>query len=221
LPGEYKVIIERSGFDRWTGRITIERNKTAKLTVTLIEKPSSLTVRVRPPGARVTIDDAPHDPLTSITISAGRHQVAATLAGHRPARLETSAHEGKPIELEVVRVLPASRLTPRRRLALALGGGGLAVLGGAIWLGRRAGQLDQDAYALCPSPAIPCTDALKANDLNQRGRSHALQANIAYAAGGAAAVAAAVLWFIGAPESRIAITTRIGGGTGVGLAGRF
>ena len=37
LPGDYKVIAERPGFERWTGRVTVENGKTAKLGVTLAE----------------------------------------------------------------------------------------------------------------------------------------------------------------------------------------
>jgi hypothetical protein len=51
----------------------------------------------------------------------------------------------------------------------------------------------------------------------QRGRSRALQANIAYAA----AIAAAVLWLTGAPESRVAVTPQLGTVAGLDLAVRF
>jgi len=99
LPGEYKVIAERPGFERWTRRVSIENGKTAKVAITLGEKPSLLTVRVTQPGARITIDDKPYD--APITIAGGAHKIVVSLAGHATARLDAAAHEGKPIELEV------------------------------------------------------------------------------------------------------------------------
>lgn len=73
LPGQYKVIAEQSGFERWTGQVTVANGETAKLTVALIEKPSLLTVRVAQPGARIMVDDAAYD-------------VPTTLPGGRPLR---------------------------------------------------------------------------------------------------------------------------------------
>ena len=45
LPGTYKVIAERSGYERWTGRVTVENGKITKTSVTFSEKPSLVTVR--------------------------------------------------------------------------------------------------------------------------------------------------------------------------------
>jgi hypothetical protein len=53
----------------------------------------------------------------------------------------------------------------------------------------------------------------------------ALAANVAFGVAGGAAVAAAVLWLTGAPESRsprrVAVTPRLGGGAGLDVAVRF
>ena len=293
LPGGYKVIVERAGFERWTGNVTVERGKTAKLAITLVEKPSLLTVRVAQPGARVTVDDAAFE--APAKVAAGTHRVVVSLAGHAEARLEATAHEGQPVALDValtplvaVRVEPAgaqllldgkpvaiadgnlaippgshalvarakgfvdrrieipaertpdyqlsielarvkvvvvpppdSRFTGRRKISLAVGGVGLAALAGGVVLGLQSGHLDHDAYALCPSPSTPCSDAAKANDDNLRGRSRALEANIAYGIAGGAAIAAAVLWLTGAPESRVAVTPQLGAVAGLDVAMRF
>jgi len=141
LPGDYKVIAERDGFERWTGRVAVESDRTAKLAVTLVEKPSPLTVRVAPPGARVTVDgaDAP------ATIAAGTHQVVVSLAGYRDARLEATAHQGAPIALEValaalvpIRIAPASAALVLDGEPAAVEAGRLAVLPGAHVLVARA-----------------------------------------------------------------------------------
>ncbi len=115
LPRVYPVIAERPGFERWTGRATVKADQTTALTITLVEQPSPIAVRVSPPGARVTVDDAPFDPSAKLT--AGRHRVAASLAGHRDERRDVDAHEGKLVEVDMtllpvvpIRMVPASAM---------------------------------------------------------------------------------------------------------------
>ncbi len=232
LPGEYTVIVERPGFERWSDRVRIEKDATAKLAVKLAELPSTLTVRA-PEGATVTVDGAAHDPAKPLP--AGSHRVVVSLAGHADAQREVVAREGQPIELDVtleplaraapVPVAPppppppSGWLTGRRKLALAAGGVGVAALGAGIVLGLSANGLDEDTYELCP--ADPCEDAEEANDLNRKARSRALQANIAFGVAGGAAIAAAVLWLTGAPEARVAVTPQVGAVTGLDLTVRF
>jgi hypothetical protein len=295
LPGDYKVIAERSGFELWIGRVTIENGKATALAVTLVDKPSLLTVRTSPPGARVTVDDAAYNSPTPL--AAGSHRIVAALAGHVEARAEVTASEGKPVELaialtpfvplrvepaaaelslddrpvtpsegglavpagshvlavrapgfherrvvipaerpsdyaltvELLRVAPAatvvaapaSGLTGRRTLALATGGlAAVAAAGGAL-LGIQAKTLAADALAVCPRPPSTCAAAPRANELNQRGRTRALEANIAYGVAGAAAVTAAVLWLTGAPGARIVVAPRLDTVAGLDVAMRF
>ncbi|MBA3397183.1 MAG: PEGA domain-containing protein [Deltaproteobacteria bacterium] len=112
LPGEYRVIAERPGFDRWSGRITVEQSKTAKLAITLVEKPSLLTVRATQPGAQITVDGKPYS--GPLTVAGGTHAVVVTLDGHARATIEAAAHEGKPVELDVTLApLVAVKLAPR------------------------------------------------------------------------------------------------------------
>jgi hypothetical protein len=244
LPGPYDVFAERPGFEPWTGPVTIAKDQTTKLAITLVEKPSQLTVRVTPPEASVTVDGAAHD--AARPIAAGKHKVVVSLAGYTEQRLEIEAREGKPVEREVVlKSLPATPavaspvpprpadstttgggiFTGRRKIALAAGGASVVALGVGVVLGLQAGGLEDDAYDLCESPEIPCLDALEANDLNERARSRALAANVAFGVAGGAAIAAAVLWLTGAPESpaprRVSVTPRLGGGAGLDVAVRF
>lgn len=159
LPGEYKVIAERSGFERWTGRVTIERDRTAQLPITLVEQPSRLTVRVVQPGARVTVDDTVYD--APATVAAGTHRVVVSLAGHMEARREIAAHEGKPVELDValtprvaIRVEPAGAALRLDDKPVALEDGGLAVPSGAHVLVARA-QGFQDRRIDIPAERAP------------------------------------------------------------------
>jgi hypothetical protein len=163
LPGQYKVIAERSGFERWTGRVAIERDKTTPLPVTLVERPSLLTVRVAQPGARVTVDDTAYD--APATVAAGTHRVVISLAGYMDARREIAAHEGKPVKLEVALTpLVAIRLEPpgaALRLddkPVALADGGLAIPPGAHVLVARA-QGFQDRRIDIPAERAPASAA--------------------------------------------------------------
>jgi len=302
LPRTYQVIAERPGFERWSGRVAVANGQVATLAITLVEQPSSLTVRVTPPDAQITVDDASFDP--SAKVAAGPHRILVTAARHEAARREVSAHEGKPIEIDValtpvvpVRVTPASaalvldgkpirvadgvlalaagdhtlvarargfqdgvvkipaeraddyaiavelapeavvkkpepappaaappapgRFTPRRKVAIGAGAAAAAALAAGIVLGLQANQLDRDSYKLCPLPDMPCQDASAANGHNQDARTRALEANIAYGVAGGAAIAAAVLWLTGAPESRVAVTPRVGSVAGLDVGVRF
>ena len=53
LPGDYKVIAERPGFERWSKRISVEAKGTAQLEIKLIEKPSPISMAITPDGATV------------------------------------------------------------------------------------------------------------------------------------------------------------------------
>ncbi|HMG54070.1 MAG TPA: PEGA domain-containing protein [Kofleriaceae bacterium] len=178
LPGEYKLIAERPGYERWTQRIGIEGNKTSKFAVTLVEKPSQLTVSA-PTGARITVDGAAYT--APVAVPAGSHQVAVALAGHVEARRTAVAHEGQPVELTVeLAPLVAVRLSPpgvALRLdgkPVALDAGGLAIPPGAHVLlasarGFRDGRIEipavrapdyQVAVELAPVEATRSTGPL-------------------------------------------------------------
>jgi hypothetical protein len=295
LPGDYKVIAERSGFERWTERVTVEKGKTTKLDVALAEKPSQLTVRVTPADAQVRVGDEEYR--APMTVLAGKHPVSAHLAGYLDAHLEAIAHEGKPIELAVtltplvpLRVEPAGATlqldngppvvqdggialppgahvvvgrardyTDRRvevpaerpegykldvvlerivpppppppppplpmRRKIAIGAAGVSVVslivGGFLW--DDADRYDANLDRLCPPSAGPCPD--KDVDEAQRLRDGAAWRRDAeyasFAVGAGAAIAAAVLWVTGAPESRVAVTPRVGPVAGLDVTVRF
>lgn len=295
LPGDYKVIAERPGFELWTGRLSVAPNAAATLAIALVEKPSRLTVRVAQPGARVTVDGAAYE--APANVAAGAHRIAVTLTGHRSAQLDAAAHEGQPVTVDValvvltpVRVEPSGAslaidgkpvaledggiaippgdhelvaiargylarrvklaanrspgdelvitldrvpppappapppppgLTLRRKLALAAVGLGVAAAGTGSVLGVLSGRDKNSAFALCPSPATPCSRAAEADRSYDRGRSRAIEADIGFGVAAAAALAAAVLWLGGAPESRVTASPRIGPVAGLDLAVRF
>ena len=115
-----------------------------------------------------------------------------------------------------------SPITPRRKLALGVAGGGIVVLVGAAIVGTGAKGLESDAQDLCEQ--VICIDHAEANAMMDKARSRARLANIGYGISAAAGVAAAVLWFTGAPSrgDSLAIVPAIAPGTaGALVQGRF
>jgi len=144
LPGEYRAIAERPGFERWIGRAIAENGKTTRLSITLVEQPSPLAVRVEPPGARIMVDGAAYDAQTRA--AAGKHRVMVSLKGHATEWREVTAQQGKPIELAVVLapLVPIRVEPPGAELLVdgkpaAIEDGGIAVSRGAHTLVARAG----------------------------------------------------------------------------------
>jgi hypothetical protein len=154
-PGAHKVIVERPGFDEWTGRVTVAAGQTEQLAVTLVEKPSLLTVRATPPEARVTVDDEAYEAPTPV--DPGKHRVTVSLEGHAEERLEVTARQGRPIELEVALapIVPLQIEPPGAAVELLLDGklvqlqdGGIPVPAGARELRVRASGFHDERIEL-------------------------------------------------------------------------
>lgn len=119
---------------------------------------------------------------------------------------------------------PPPLLTPKRKIAIGLAGGGaVGLVAGAI-LGLQSHSKQADANALCPDPSTPCRDAMQADDLNHSAHSLAIGADVAFGLGLGLAVGAGVLWMTGAPEHghAIAIVPHVTANhAGLALGGRF
>jgi hypothetical protein len=153
--------------------------------------------------------------------------LAASAKGFHDHRVEIPAARSDDYQITIALARDAllGRLSTRRKVALVVGGVGVAAMVSGVVLGLESNRLDHDTHALCPSPSEPCLAPAKANDLNRRAHARALGADLAFGIAGGAAIAAAVLWFTGAPASRVAITPRLGPRTGdvagLDLAVRF
>lgn len=90
-----------------------------------------------------------------------------------------------------------SRWTASRKVALGLGVAGVIAVGAGSVLSLRAQGFEDDAAELCPM--VMCADAAAANDLARRSDENRRNATVLYGVGGAAAVGAAILWYVGAP----------------------
>lgn len=98
LPGEYKLIVEHPGFERWTKHVAVAARQTTEVNVTLAEKPSRVAIHPSMPDARVAIDGIP---MSDTPIAAGDHELVVSLAGYGTTRRRISLHEGKPLELDI------------------------------------------------------------------------------------------------------------------------
>lgn len=102
LPGAHRLIIDTEGFDKDTSEVTFVLGQSVKVTRTLKEKPSALTLTSSHDGAQVTLDGAPLGvaPLTR-DVAAGEHQVELSLAGYLPTTRTFTARRGAPVALAV------------------------------------------------------------------------------------------------------------------------
>lgn len=93
-------------------------------------------------------------------------------------------------------------ITPRRKIALGIAGAGVVGITVAIVLGIQANNRYDESRELCPDLDYPCTNAMRAQELNDSARTRALGANLLWFAGGAAIIGAGILWYKGMPESK-------------------
>lgn len=134
LPGDYKVIAERAGFDRWTGRVAVAKGTTTKVAVALVEQPSAVSLRVTPEGAAVLVDGNSY---AGAPLTPGKHELVVSLAGHATSKREITAQQGKPVELDValiplipVTITPAEATLTLDGNPITVEAGGLAIPAG-------------------------------------------------------------------------------------------
>ncbi|MDB4963769.1 MAG: hypothetical protein JWP01_3768 [Myxococcales bacterium] len=167
--------------------------------ITVLHK-SRRTVSV-PPLERIPVAPTPVPPAvatttTPVMISPPTERVAVTRTTQQP-----------------------SAWTGTRFLGLGLGMVGAGAIGGGVYYGMRAQDLQEQADARCP--LVLCADA-EGLRLNNQAQTAATRANIFYVAGGVAVAASVVLFIIGGPEDRTVVTPTAGvDHVGVSVAGRF
>lgn len=225
--GLHRIVVSLAGHAEVRREVTAREGQPIELDLALVPL---VPIRVEPPDAELRLDGKPiaiED--GGIAIPPGAHVLVARARGFHDRRIDIPAKRGanymlavRLARIEIPPVVPPPPFwTLRRKLAVVAGGASVAAMVPGVVLGLRARRLDARAQEMCPSMAEPCAAAQQATDLNRLARSRALQANLAYGATGAAAVAAAVLWLTGTPESRPVITPRLGGGAGLDLSVRF
>ncbi len=210
---------------------------------------SRLTISVATPVAALVIhrDRIAIDPALwsrALPIDGGAYVIRATADGFAPWQATVAVPDQDGVVTVVVPALralpraatlprsardrtdapPASsersrRLSGKRKAAIGLGAGGVAVLGAAIALGVQARGLEGDAARLCP--AVMCARAGEANDLLDRASTRARFANLGYGLGGAALAGAAILWLVGGSSATQPGVAIVPSGAGAAVIGRF
>jgi hypothetical protein len=112
-----------------------------------------------------------------------------------------------------------SSWTTTRSVSVASAALGALAIGGGIYYGLHARDLEDRSDKLCPNTMCGDPQGLKLNDDAQ---SSATRANILYVLGGAAFATSAVLWVIGSPEEHPVIRPTLSGNTvGASIQGAF
>ncbi|HEV7554166.1 MAG TPA: hypothetical protein VGO00_01860 [Kofleriaceae bacterium] len=161
----------------------------------------------------------------AVPVDGGTYTIGGRAPGHEQwsATIEVPGERGKvsvdvPRFPELAKLVVAPKLSrqpttahadesapPRRHrttLAIALASTCVAAIATGIVFGLQSRSRRDDASGLCPDPTATCDHASDANALESAGKTRALAADIAFAVGGAAAIAAGVVWLTGRPEGR-------------------
>jgi hypothetical protein len=156
LPGDYKLIVEHPGFERWSKHVVVTPQHSTKIGVTLTEKPSRVAIHASPPDARIAIDGSPaSDP----PVAAGDHEVVVSLTGYGTVRRAISLHEGKPVELAIA-LAKLVRIDTVHDAVITVDGdrvaiedGGVPIAPGAHTLAVRAPGFHDATIAIPPDRA--------------------------------------------------------------------
>ncbi|MEZ4360291.1 MAG: PEGA domain-containing protein [Kofleriaceae bacterium] len=225
-PGPHRVAVKAPGRVDTDVEVVAREGKPIDLK---LDPNRRAQLRVAPQGATVLLDGQPVEVKDeSIELSPGPHELVVKAEGYQPRTVKLPADElSGPVELalaEIVVLPPPPGMTTRRKLALGAGGVAAAAMIGGLALGASSGKLEDQSYSVCPV-VNDCDDPTRANSLHDKSERRALQANISFGIAGAAAAAAAALWFTGGRESAVTVTPRMEPGAaasaGVDVAVRF
>jgi hypothetical protein len=224
-------------------------NATAKTRAAALEsRLSYLTINVpddsRVPDLAVTRDGETVDPAEwnrAIPVDGGDHVIAGRAPGHES--WSTKVTVGPTLDKQAVEVPkfkelpklahpevdapldaqppPAPMFSTQRYVSIGVGGVAVVGVAVAIGLGLSANSLRDQAISTCPPSACSVANAMTATATNATAHSRAIDADVAYGVGGAAAVAAIALWLTGAPESPPRIMPTTGSAVGLAFTGSF
>ena len=105
-----------------------------------------------------------------------------------------------------------------RKISIGLAVAGAGALGTGVYFGVHSNDLKDRANQRCPSTVCSDPEGLRIND---QAKTAATRANLLYAAGGAVAATAVVLWLIGGPRETIVTPTAGDRQLGMTVAGQF
>jgi hypothetical protein len=174
-------------------------------------------IDLRAPGFDLRIDDRPIDRFhlrASIAMPSGNHHIVATVADGRGYEGDVRVESGAIMFVRVVLVRPATLaaarsesppaalpnedggLSGRRKLALGLGGVGIATLSAATAFGIVALEKRSELDRACNGDRNACTGRSQLVDpVLDSADQNATFSTVLFAVGGALVLGGAVLWF--------------------------
>jgi hypothetical protein len=192
-PGPHTIIAEAPGYKPFRTEISIGKGGRRFVVIPTLEPVSDPTAAKAP--APVIVQPAPTPSYST-----------------EPATVTVDTHPAPVIVTD-------GTWTGTRKAAVVVATLGAAALGGGIYFGTRASDLESRANAICPMSTCADPMGLKLNDDAQ---SSALRANLFLVAGGAAVATATVMWFLGSPVEHTVVAPAVGPTeVGASLVGRF
>jgi hypothetical protein len=205
---------------------------------------SKLTIRSpKLPGLQITRNGEPVDEALwnrPVPVDGGRYEIVASAPGYTSITLgaDVSLEAGnvtidvpglerprlpkRPAPVAAMKPLPppprdeGRTFSTRRKVALGFAVVGVGSLAAGAVFGKQARNREDEAFALCPDPALACQDAARAQMKLDVAHTRALYSNVMFGVAAVAVVGATVLWVTGSPE-RVKIQPAISSQT-VGLA---
>jgi hypothetical protein len=174
--------------------------------------PGERTIEASAPGR------APWSQKVTIPRATGQQRIEIPPLAANTAPLPMVTPETPPIVTAVPLVEEKPALSNRRKLAIGIGGYGVAAVAVGAAFGLKAMGRQSDMEKHCQGSVCDPEGA----KLNDQAKSAATVSTIVMGTGIAALGAAAVLWFLPSRESGVsAAPVLTAGGAGVSLAGRF
>lgn len=149
-----------------------------------------------------------------------RIEIGPLVAAPVAPAVSSSASSAPPLSVEpapltsssVVEKTSPSGLARGRVVALSLGGAGLMAMVAALYFDRRAGILDDEKRALCPSRCVSQDTYQQAVSRANDARSAQTIAGVSLGVGAALVVSSAALWWLSPSGSTVALQSAPGGG---------
>jgi len=192
--GTYHILARAPGNAEWSDTVAVAEEGDAKI-VEIPELRAAKSISAKGAQGSTAARTPARDAEGSTTTRAPAKDAEGSTAARVPAPSGMPSPSGQ-----------SSVWSTKRKVAVGIAVGSVLALATGSVLGVSATRIQHDAHALCSDPQLACDGADRANELIRSGHNRAIDANVAFGVGAAAATAAGVLWFIGAPESQRRIT---------------
>jgi hypothetical protein len=180
-PGPHTIIAEAPGYKPFRTEVSIGKGGRRFVVIPTLEQIPNPTAATTPAPAPVVVQPPPSYSSEPSTVTVDTH----------PAPV----------------IVREGTWTGTRKAAVVIAALGAAAVGGGIYFGTHASDLESRANAICPMSTCADPMGLKLNDDAQNA---ALRANMFLVAGGAAVATATIMWFLGSPVEHTVVSPAVG-----------